>query len=130
MPACHTLDTIQIPAALVWEDEFDWTPVETASEYGVTGALIVDVAERLAGRPITLAPPAGDVWVSRAVVQQLAALAAAPGATYTLALADGRSFTVMFRPGETKPVEASQVQVVEDPGADHNYVVTLRLTEV
>ena len=50
----HTLATIQIPRGLVWVDEHDWTPVESATEYSITGALLVDAGTRLAGRPITL----------------------------------------------------------------------------
>ena len=35
----HTLATIQIPRGLVWVDEHDWTPAETATEYSITDAL-------------------------------------------------------------------------------------------
>ena len=59
MPTYHTLTlgatTVQIPRGLVWSDEFDWTPVDSVSERGITGALIVDAASKTAGRPITLA---------------------------------------------------------------------------
>ena len=47
-------NALTLPGDLIWIDEFQWNPVERATEYAVTGALVVDVGERLAGRPITL----------------------------------------------------------------------------
>ena len=55
MTTHHTLGSIAVPRGMVWVDEFDWVPVERAVTYSLTGALLVDVAPRLAGRPITLA---------------------------------------------------------------------------
>lgn len=126
----HLLDTVQLPRGLIWTDEFDWRPVEAATEYTLGGALVYDSATRLAGRPITLQAndDAGWLGMTRAVVQAVAALAEAPGAVYVLTLADGRSFDVMFAPGS--PFEARPVARPELPGSDHPYVATLRLIEV
>lgn len=125
----HTLDALQIPAALIWTDEFAWRPVESKTDYTLTGALIVDVATRLAGRPITLTGAPDRGWVSRAVLLQLQAKAATPGLTMTLTLADGRVYAVMFRPGE-EAISAEAVFPLEVPPMDWQYIVTLRLMEI
>ena len=124
----HTLDTIQIPRGLIWVDEHDWTPVESATEYSITGALLVDAGTRLAGRPITLQADTDAGWMPRSTLLQLQALAAVAGAAYALTLADGRTFTTMFAPGQ--PITARPVARPELPTATHPYVATVRLIEV
>lgn len=122
------LDTVQLPRGLVWVDEFDWQPVEAAAEYSLTGALIYDSAVRKKGRPITLRADDDAGWMRRDIAQAVNALAAAPGAVYVLALADGRSFNVSFAPSQ--PFEARPVARPELPGTNHPYVATIRLLEV
>ena len=128
MTTHHTLGSIAVPRGMVWVDEFDWVPVERAVAYSLAGALLVDVAPRLAGRPITLAGEVDAGWLGRSVVAQLYALASATDATYTLTLADGRAFTVMFAPDS--PFEAKPVGRPELPTATNPYYATLRLIEV
>ena len=124
----HTLATIQIPRGLVWVDEHDWTPAETATEYSIIGKLLVDAGTRLAGRPITLQADTDAGWMPRSTLLALQALAATPGATHALTLADGRTFTAMFAPGQ--PITARPVARPELPTATHPYVATVRLIEV
>ena len=124
----HTLATVQIPRGLVWVDEHDWTPVESATEYSITGALLVDAGTRLAGRPITLQADTDAGWMPRSTLLQLQALAAVAGATYALTLADGRAFTTMFAPGQ--PITARPIARPELPASTHPYVATVRLIEV
>ena len=127
----HTLDGLALPAGMIWQDEFDWSPTLSAQEYSVTGALVIDAGTRQAGRPITLAASDDRGWsgMTRDKLITLRAKAAVAGATYTLQLADGRSFTVAFRPGD-EPITARQVWDREVPPADWPYVVTLRLIEI
>lgn len=129
--ANHTLGAIAIPAGCRWIDEFDWSPVESAAEYSITGALVIDTAERLAGRQITLEADDDKGWsgMTRAILLQIYAMAAVPGQQYTLTLADGRVFPVIFRPGEP-PITARPLADRENPPADWPYIITLRLTEV
>lgn len=123
----QTLGSVVLPDGLVWVDEFDWAPVERAVEYSTTGSLLVDVGTRAAGRPITLQADANAGWrgMTRTKVQSLQSLAADAQATHRLTLADSRAFTVMFAPDN--PVAARPVGRPELPGADHPYIVTLRL---
>lgn len=126
--ADHTLATVTLPADMIWVDEFNWSPVQRATEYSLAGALIVDVAERQAGRPITLQGAADAGWMHRSVLQALYALAADPAvASRSLTLADGRMFTVAF---EDDPIEAEPVIDYNISDAADWYVVTLKLIEV
>ena len=129
MPANHTLGAITLRAGLIWTDEFDWQPVQAVSEYGVTGALIIDIGTRQSGRPITLQRGDDSGWTDRATLQSLVALAANAGATHTFTHADGRVFTVMFAP-DGDPITARPVTLAERPPADFPYAITLRLIEV
>jgi len=124
----HQLALVQIPRGMIWTDEHDWIAAEQATEYSITGALLVDAQARQAGRPITLQADEDAGWIRRDVLGSLRALAAVPGATYTLTLADARTFAVMFAPGD--PITARPIARPELPPASHPYVATVRLIEV
>lgn len=124
----HLLDAVQLPRGLVWIDEFDWQPVEAATEYALNGALVFEAAVRQAGRPVTLQAEEDAGWMRRDVLQAVQALAANPGAVYVLRLADGRSFDVAFAPGN--PIKARPMARPELPPASHPYVVELNLITV
>ena len=128
MTTHHTLDEINLPRGMVWVDELDWSPVEASTEYSITGALVVQVAERQAGRPITLQGEENAGWIRRDVLLAVRALAATPGDIFTLTLADSRSFSVMFAPGN--PITARPVARPELPPDTYPYVATVRLIEV
>lgn len=71
--------TAAISDRLQWTDEFAWSPVDQATAYSTTGALLVDVAVKQAGRPITLVGTETAAWISRALCATLQAWAALPG---------------------------------------------------
>lgn len=126
----HTLDGVAIPSGCLWTDEFDWQPAVGSSAWSCTGALIVDVAVKKAGRPITLTGTDDMGWIDRATIAALYALAAAPAIPRTLTIADGRSFSVMFRPGES-PISAERVGWHPAPPDTWPYkAVTIRLMEI
>lgn len=128
MPAAttHTLGAISLPRGMVWVDELNWSTAERASERTLTGALIIDAATRIAGRPITLEGEESAGWISRATLIALHTLAKTPLGVHTLALADGRAFEVMFAP-DGEPIEAKPIARPELPANTHPYVATLRL---
>ncbi|QGW85032.1 hypothetical protein GOQ09_15705 [Variovorax paradoxus] len=114
---------------MVWADEFNWSPVEKSAEYSVTGALLIDAATKLAGRPLTLQGTSDAGWIDRGVLKALRALAAADAVgVHVLTLADGRIFNVQFAPGE--PIEATPLARPELPPDSYPYIATLRLIEV
>lgn len=124
-PLTHTLGALGIPRSLVWVDEFNWAAPARAHEYSITGALIVDVATRQAGRPITLQGVDDHGWVERGDLAALWALVNTTTGPLSLTLADGRAFTVHFAPDA--PIEASAIVRAELPAAGLPYIVTLRL---
>lgn len=123
-----TLDAITLPGDLWWADEFDWSPLESSQEYAVTGALVVDAAPRLAGRPITLEADDDRAWMRRDTLLQLRALTT-PADRQMHLMHNGVSYTVVWRPG-AEAISARPLWPLANPAADLFYVVTLRLTEI
>jgi hypothetical protein len=91
--------SIALPDDLLWVDEFKWVPATQTQTYSVTGALIIETALKLAGRPITLEGTADMAWVQRSTLDSLRAWAGLSNRTFTLTFAyptDTRSFVVVF----------------------------------
>lgn len=124
----HLLGALPLPGDMVWTDEFNWPTVVRATEYALNGALIVDSARRLAGRPITLSGATDSAWVSRATVDALRTMASELPGQWVLELADGRRFNVTFAPED--PIAAETLYPVSDPGVDFPYIVTVKMIEV
>lgn len=82
----HAGQTAQLSDRLHWADEFSWTPVAQDAGYSITGALLVNVGLRQAGRPITLEGANTQAWLPRDVCDTLAGWAAQPGITLQLQL--------------------------------------------
>lgn len=132
-----TLDEITLVGDLIWSDEFQYTSVARNSEYSLTGALIVQESTKQAGRPITLeckpesqselAGADSLIWVYRQDVLALYTKAQTIGLTMTLTLADGRTFSVMFREDgfEARPVIHIAPHADQDP-----YYFTIKLVTV
>ena len=87
--------TATLSDRLQWSDEFDWSPVEQATAYSTTGALLVDVAVKQAGQPITLEGTDTNAWITRALCSTLQAWAALPGIELALVLR-GTTHAVIF----------------------------------
>ena len=127
------LNNIQLPNGLRFSVEFDWTPVTQATAYSLTGALIVEQAEKQAGRPITLVGGKDFAWLTRTEVAALKALLDA-GEEMTLTLHDNRTFTVL--PAGDEPLTVRALPVVKDsgpanPSSGARYILeTLKLIEV
>jgi hypothetical protein len=121
--------SINLPDDLEWTDETAYSVVEQSTEHTLTGALVVDVGARLAGRPITLTG-GDDVWVTRAVVDALRAWADTPGQTLTLTMTGYAAMSVMFRLQDGPGVEARPVLFAAPISADDAYTITLYLMEI
>lgn len=101
--AVITLGGVTLPADLAWPDRYAWQPVVNATEYSLTGALIIQSATKLAGRPITLQGADNRAWATRTTVEAVKALQAVAGQTYTLSIESG-SYTVMILSVEAEPL--------------------------
>ena len=123
-------NTLALPADLLWSDEYDWHPVVQTKTYTTTGALVLDVGTRQAGRPITLQGADNAAWLSRAMCDTLRAWAALAAPAMTLLLR-GAVHVVAFDHEKTA-FEARPVMqyAIGDEAADDWYVATLRLIEL
>lgn len=122
--------TVTLHPDLYWSDEMNWQPVEQSVERTITGALIVDVAVRQAGRPVTLEPEDDtSAWMPRSTVETLRNWAAAAGKSMTLTLR-GTNRTVMFRHHDGPALEAMPVQHFNDVQSGDFYRCTLRFMEI
>lgn len=121
--------TVTLHPDLFWSDELNWQPVEQTTQRTITGALIVSVAERVAGRPITLEPQDdSSAWMTRQVVQALRNWAADPGKELVLTL-HGATYQVMFR-HQDGGLEARPVVQYNQPANEDFYLCTVRLMEI
>lgn len=112
-----TLGSIVLPDGLRWSDEHAWSPVSQATEWSLTGALIIEEAEKQAGRPITLTGGLTWVWMTKGDLETLlGAMAEATSAGLTLTLHDDREFQVLPVHGTAGPVSAAPVPRVRDSG--------------
>jgi hypothetical protein len=124
-----TLGAITLPTTLVWEDEFTWSPVASSAEYSLTGALIVQQATKLAGRPITLIGKSdGTAHTGGITLTNLRLLKTAldvAGASWTLTLHDARTFTVTVRenPLEAEPLPVYRSFFPANPTGDRWYLI-------
>jgi len=126
----HALAGLPIPRGMVWSDEFGWSRVQKSLEYSLTGAALIDVGVRLAGRPITLQGEVEAGWIKRGALVALQALADSdPDGEHLLVLADGRTFNVQFAPVEL-PIEGKPLARPELPVEDYPYIATVRLIEI
>lgn len=121
---------IELHPDLLWSDEFNWQPVEQATERTITGALIVMPAQRIGGRPITLEPEDDrSAWMTRATIEQLRNWAAEAGKQLVLTLR-GSTRDVVFRHHDGAGLEARPVVHFSDMDSGDFYLATLRLMEI
>lgn len=122
--------SISLHPDLFWNDENNWNPVEQSVERSITGALIVQTAQRVAGRPITLQPEDNSsAWMTRETLDALRNWAAVPGKQMTLTLR-GTDRTVMFRHHDGEAIVATPVVHYSDVVSTDWYRVTIRLMEL
>jgi len=97
--------TLALDPDLIWTDEHAWQAPEQTAVRTLTGALIVQSAAKVKGRPITLEAGEGHAWMPYTDFAQLAAWAAVPGQVLTLTLR-GQTMSVGFRHHDAPAIEA------------------------
>lgn len=121
--------TLDLNPDLRWTDEDNWHPVQQAVQRTLTGALDIQSAAMIKGRPITLEPENDDsAWTTSSAVVQLRNWAAVPGQVLTLTLR-GVSQSVIFR-HQDGGLEARPVVHYRDRHTSDFYLVTVRLMEI
>lgn len=108
--------TIELPPDLAWSDEHAWSAVERSETRGLTGAMILQVALRQAGRPITLVPPDNGGWWPRSSWTQIQTWLDVPEIVLTLTLR-GVPYSVTWRAtgGDRPAAEATPLIHYSDP---------------
>jgi hypothetical protein len=122
------LDTLQLPAGLVWTDEFA-SSVAQSTKRTLDGGLVVFHTALTGGRPITLASREDTGWLTRAQVEALDLLARSPGGIYILTLR-GQAYQVMFRHQEAPAFEAAPLWPLVNPQPGDFYLATIKLMTV
>jgi hypothetical protein len=135
-----TLGTQTLHPALVWDDEFTWSPNHWATDMSITGALIVYQCTRPSpntGRPITLVGGENFCPITR---QNLITLRdyvhTITNAGVVLTLHDGRTFTVIPAQSDVDCIECYPYPVVLDHGISNPtnstmyYIAKISLTVV
>ena len=116
---------------LYWSDENNWHPVEQTADRTITGGLIVQSAQRVTGRPITLEPiDDSAAWMTLEQVVALRNWAAVPGQALTLTLR-GVAREVIFRhqDGGLEAQPVLQYRDGDELPIDF-YLCTIRLMEI
>ncbi len=123
------LADIELPDNFHWSDEPKWTPTLRETTTTLTGAAIVDVWQRLTGRPITLS----GLWLPRATFQALQALEADPASEpMTLTFPGGEQHTVLWRQESGESAVHGEPAFSNAPHVytpDSIYIVEIRLQE-
>lgn len=123
------LDGIQLPADLLWSDEWAASAVAQTMRRTLDGGLVVFYSGLHAGLPITLESQPDAGWLTRAQAEAVALRAASPGGVYSLTLR-GESRQVMFRHQDAPAFEARPLVPLANPQAGDFYLATLKLMTV
>lgn len=124
---------IALPPDLLWMNEMQWSSVGQSKERSITGALIVDVVPKVAGRPVELKGVQNSAWISRDELKALRAAAAVPGGRCVLSW-NGESHAVIFDHGDSDASAAVTAEPVVDfcdpQDADYYHSLVVRLITV
>lgn len=121
--------TVNLPSDLIWTDRHTWSPVEQNVSTSITGAAIVDLGERVNGRPITLEGDEGHAWFSYSLLSTLKAWAAEADTEMTLTI-DGTGYTVLWRHQDKPALDVLPVVDYAIPDAQDWFYGALKFMEI
>jgi len=113
---------------LIWEDEYQYTPVTGSAERSIYGNLVVQTFSLFGGQPLTLVGGSDFGWQKRSTIASLYALLALPSQHVSVVMPDARVFTAIFRVGEAPVMSFTPVTLASAPDADFWYYGTIKLT--
>lgn len=120
-------DELTLPSELIWEDEFIWNNVKSASFYSITGDFIIQNNVAEAGRPITLSGE--NAVIKRNNLRILQGWANTLGHKMVLTLHD-RTFDVIFRHWDGAIDQSTPFSGYSNPTDDNYYLLTVRLVTI
>lgn len=121
---------LDLPDDLAWADEFAWTPVVQRTAPSITGALIVDIGVRTAGRPIELSGDRDRAWMPRGTAEQLQAWSAVAGAQMTLMLRGSTRTVIWDHERGAFSAQPVGLEDYSDPLPSDRVIPRLRFIEV
>ena len=120
----NTLGSLTLPDQILWTDRYSWSPAAGQAQRTIAGSLALFTQSVSGGRPVTLEAREGVAWLTQQQVDSLMAMAAQPGAAFTLSW-EGELYTVRFAHHSPPAVELSPIW----PLAAH-YTGTIKLITV
>lgn len=119
--------TVDLPATLLWVDEYGWSKVASVKQYTGEGALVVDEWVKQTGRPITLQGEQNRAWCDRGLLSTLRAWSSQAGLVLTLNHR-GTAYQVRFDSEQSAPIQADPLtDLLGGPG---QYVVRNELGQI
>lgn len=120
---------ILLPDELVWTDELAWTAVAAQDARALGGAMVRQTSVKLAGRPITLAPPDGFYGsMLRADLLALRAWTDDPAKRMTLTFANGDAYAVRWNYPD--PIKAAPLNAFTQRQPDEVWLPTFQFITV
>lgn len=120
-----TLDEIELPENLIWQDATTFKPFAQSKERSVSGALILDYQALHYGQPVTLT----GGWITGSGLAVLQAQEAVPTTKRLLTLNDASTLTVQFDL-ERGGIAAEPIWPTTSPDNSTQYTLTLNLITV
>jgi hypothetical protein len=125
------LDTVTLPEDLLWANEFEWNQNIQSQNRTLSGAMDIQTASHLYGRPIRLQGGTDGGWITRATALAIRALETDSSAILTLTgLLDQGPLAVIFDRGNGAAFESQMIMRYSDPDSQTFYSCALRLLTV
>ncbi|MDH5637427.1 MAG: hypothetical protein OEZ04_02940 [Nitrospinota bacterium] len=120
----NTLGALTLPDQMLWTDQYSWSPAAGQAQRTIAGGLALFTQSMIKGRPVTLEAADGVAWLTQQQVDDIMAMAAQPGAAFTLSW-EGEMSTVRFAHHAPPVVEFSPIMPLAD-----QYTGTIKLITV
>lgn len=124
-----TLGGVTLSDSTIWADRDSYSPVAMSRTQTLGMKQVVRAVAVPKGRTITLQGVQDTGWVTKAVVDQLQALADAVGATYTLNF-NGTQYTVMFKHDDPPAFSAAPLVYRNNQAQTDYYTWEVKLVTV
>ena len=125
------LDSVILPDDLLWANEFEWNQAVQSHARTLSGAIEIQTAANLYGRPIRLEGGEHGGWIARATAKAIKALEADSTRVMTLSgLNDEADLAVVFDRSSGSAFESQMIMRFARPDDNTWYSCALRLITV
>lgn len=127
-----TGEEILLSDGMRYEDESNWSPIVGFAKRVLSGDLVLELSERISGKPIRMKSLNNYGWLKRKIVNQLKAARDLKGSKYWLYYqSDGevKKIKVVFDYTQEKPLEAIEVEDRPNTDLESWFMVTLHFLE-